>query len=327
MPSLSSSLPVLGFVALAVLSGLSVHTVEEGYVGVYYRGGALLRSISAPGYHMMIPLITTFHPVQITLQTDEIKNVPCGTSGGVMVYFDRIEVVNILNVNAVYGIVKNFTVDYDKTLIFDKIHHELNQFCSVHSLQEVYIDLFDRIDEDLKLALQNDLNILTPGLVVQAVRLTKPKIPEHIRRNYESVEVEKTKLLIYSERQKVVEKEAETERKRAIIEAEKVSLVSQIHWKQMIMEKTSEQRVVEIQDEIHLNRERVHADATFYRNEKLSEANKLLLHPDYMSLKKYEAIAANAVIYYGSRIPQAILGSPSSAVLLPTAQRLMSDKT
>lgn len=33
---------------------------------------------------------------QTTLQTDEVKNVPCGTSGGVMIYFERIEVVNKL---------------------------------------------------------------------------------------------------------------------------------------------------------------------------------------------------------------------------------------
>lgn len=39
-------------------------------------------------------------------------------------------------------IVRNYTADYDKTLIFNKIHHELNQFCSVHTLQEVYIELF-----------------------------------------------------------------------------------------------------------------------------------------------------------------------------------------
>lgn len=38
---------------------------------------------------------------------------------------------------AVYDIVKNYTADYDKTLIFNKVHHELNQFCSVHNLQEV----------------------------------------------------------------------------------------------------------------------------------------------------------------------------------------------
>ena len=45
----------------------------------------------------------------------------------------------------VYDTVKNYTADYDKTLIYNKIHHELNQFCSVHSLQEVYIDLFGKL--------------------------------------------------------------------------------------------------------------------------------------------------------------------------------------
>lgn len=61
-----------------------------------------------------------------------------------MIYFDRVEVVNILLANAAYDIVKNYTADYDKTLIYNKVHHELNQFCSVHTLQEVYIDLFGK---------------------------------------------------------------------------------------------------------------------------------------------------------------------------------------
>lgn len=80
----------------------------------------------------MMPLLTSYRPIQITLQTDELKNVPCGTSGGVMIYFDRIEVVNILSADSVLEIVKNYTADYDRSLIFDKIHHELNQFCSRH---------------------------------------------------------------------------------------------------------------------------------------------------------------------------------------------------
>ena len=45
----------------------------------------------------------------------------------------------------VYDIVKNYTADYDRTLIYNKIHHELNQFCSIHNLQEVYIDLFGNL--------------------------------------------------------------------------------------------------------------------------------------------------------------------------------------
>ena len=150
----------------------------------------------------MIPFITSFRAIQITLQTDEVKNVPCGTSGGVMIYFDRIEVVNILQASAVHEIVRNYTADYDKTLIYNKVHHELNQFCSIHGLQEVYIDLFDQIDENLRTALQADLDKMAPGLYVQAVRVTKPKIPETIRKNYELMEGEKTKLLIAAQRQK-----------------------------------------------------------------------------------------------------------------------------
>lgn len=52
-------------------------------------------------------------------------------------------------------------------------------------------------------------------------------------------EAEKTKLLIAEQRQKVIEKEAETERKRAIIDAEKQAQISKIEFEQKIMEKES----------------------------------------------------------------------------------------
>jgi len=99
-----------------------------------------------------------------------------------LIYFDRIEVVNILRASNVYDTVKNYTADYDRTLIYNKIHHELNQFCSIHTLHEVYIDLFDQIDENLKISLQQDLTGMAPGLYIQAVRVTKPKIPESIKK-------------------------------------------------------------------------------------------------------------------------------------------------
>lgn len=52
-------------------------------------------------------------------------------------------------------IVKNYTADYDKTLIFNKIHHELNQFCSVHTLQEVYIELFGEYTSSVTVGKRN----------------------------------------------------------------------------------------------------------------------------------------------------------------------------
>uniref|UniRef100_A0A9J8CJN2 Erlin-1 n=1 Tax=Cyprinus carpio carpio TaxID=630221 RepID=A0A9J8CJN2_CYPCA len=306
----------------------------------FFRGGALLTNPNGPGYHIMLPFITSYRSVQTTLQTDEIKNVPCGTSGGVMIYFDRIEVVNMLVPSAVVDIVKNYTADYDKTLIFNKIHHELNQFCSVHTLQEVYIELFDIIDENLKTALQKDLNAMAPGLTIQAVRVTKPKIPEAIRRNYELMEAEKTRLLITAQTQKVVEKEAETERKKAIIEAQKMAQVAEIHFQQKVMEKETEKKISEIEglvyllrifiaratqsvllirhihliltDAAFLARERARADAEYYTAAKFAESNRLKLTPEYLELMKYQAIAANSKIYFGQDIPNMFLDNSAS---------------
>ncbi|XP_016430518.1 erlin-2-like isoform X1 [Sinocyclocheilus rhinocerous] len=307
---------ILAIGGAAVFSAL--HKIEEGHVGVYYRGGALLTTTSGPGFHLMLPFITSFKSVQSTLQTDEVKNVPCGTSGGVMIYFDRIEVVNYLAPSAVYGIVRNFTADYDKALIFNKVHHELNQFCSVHSLQEVYIGLFDQIDENLKLTLQQDLTSMAPGLIIQqAVRVTKPNIPESIRRNYELMESERTKLLIAAQTQKVVEKEAETERKKAVIEAEKVAQVAEIKFGQKVMEKEIEKKISEIEDGAFIARQKAKADADFYTAQRAAEANKLKLTPEYLQLMKFKAIAANSKIYFGSEIPHMFMdsgpGSSSSA--------------
>lgn len=296
---------------VAIMVNFSLHKVDEGHTGVYYRGGALLKVTSSPGYHMMVPFLTTYRSVQVTLQSDEVKNVPCGTSGGVMLHFDRIEVVNILAPSSVYEIVRNYTADYDKSLIYNKIHHELNQFCSVHTLQEVYIDLFDQIDENLKTALQNDLNELAPGLHIHGVRVTKPKIPETIRKNYELVEAEKTKLLIARELQRVVEKDAETERKKAVIEAEKEAQVAKINFEQKVMEKESMKTMSIIEDEMVTNRHKSRADADYYSLERQAESNKLLLTPEYLELKRYESIAANAKLYFGSNIPSFFVNGDS----------------
>ncbi|XP_050523993.1 erlin-1-like [Daktulosphaira vitifoliae] len=306
MADLSHAFPLILLVT-AILTHFCIHKVDEGHVAVYYRGGALLSQISHPGYHIMMPFLTTFRSVQVTLQTDEVKNVPCGTSGGVMIYFDRIEVVNILNVDSVYDIVKNYTADYDKTLIFNKVHHELNQFCSVHNLHEVYIDLFDQIDENLKVALQKDLTEMAPGLKVHSVRVTKPKIPETIRKNYEIMEAEKTKLLIATQHQKVIEKEAETERKRAIIEAEKQAQVSKIEFEQKILEKESIKQISLIEDSIHLEKEKSSADAEFYRKKKEAEANQLLLTKEFLEMKRIESLGNNTKLYYGPNLPKIFL--------------------
>ena len=62
---------------------------------------------------MKIPVVTTFENIQVTVQTDKVQDIPCGTAGGVMIKFDEIEVVNRLNRNLVHETIKNYTVNYD----------------------------------------------------------------------------------------------------------------------------------------------------------------------------------------------------------------------
>lgn len=144
---------------------------------------------------------------------------------------------------------------------------------------------------------------MAPGLKILGVRVTKPKIPEAIRKNYELMEAEKTQLLISIQHQRVVEKDAETERKKAIIEAEKQAQISRIQYEQKIMEKESMKQINLIENQIQLDRMRSNADAEFYNIQRKAEANKLLLTPEYLELMKSEAIMRNNKIYFGEKIP------------------------
>jgi hypothetical protein len=201
----------------------------------------------------------------------------CGTSGGVMIEFAAVEVVNRLQKSAVIQTIRKYGLDYDKIWIFDKIHHEINQFCSKHSLQQVYIDLFDTLDENLSFALQTDSRKWAPGLEIIAARVTKPTIPPAIYRHFEAMEEEKTKLLIATAEQKLVALEGETEKQLSIIRAEMASAVSKIHMEKQMLKEITDQKVNKISDTIYVNHEKSLSDAANYRKQKQAEANKLKL--------------------------------------------------
>jgi hypothetical protein len=48
--------------------------------------------------------------IQVTLQTDDVRNIPCGTSGGVMIAFEKIEVVNRLKTDFVIPTVREYGI-------------------------------------------------------------------------------------------------------------------------------------------------------------------------------------------------------------------------
>jgi erlin len=128
--------------------------------------------------------------------------------------------VNQLKKSKAWDTVKQYGVDYDKTWIFDKVHHEINQFCSSHTVQEVYIDLFEKLDEALLDALQKDCDTWDTGISLVAIRVTKPRIPDAVRRNYERITEERTSLRVAMEHARVVQAQEEAEKVKATIQAE-----------------------------------------------------------------------------------------------------------
>lgn len=300
----------------------TLHTVNEGHVGVYWRGGRLLNFTTSPGWHFKLPFIDTMEQLQTTMQTDSVTEIPCGTSGGVVVTFDRIEVVNRLQAPSVLSTVRDYGVHYDKMWIFDKIHHEINQFCSKHTLREVFIDLFDTLDESLMASLQEDCTRHKTGIDIINVRVTKPRIPDSVRKSYEAIEAEKAALFLASERAKVVAKEAETEANRRRIGAEMAKSVRAIELEKDILEKEALKRMRAIEAEILLNGEKAKADAALYTAKLEAEANALRLTPRFLQYQTLMALSNVSKVYFGPSIPSMLaegvngmggLFSPSAA--------------
>lgn len=292
-----------GLMLSGFMAGAGLHRVPEGHVAVYYRGGALLDKMEMPGFHVKLPGITQVSHVQTTVQTDHVRNIPCGTAGGTVISFDRIEVVNQLRRDAVLDIVKNFTTDYDRTWIYDKIHHEVNQICSRSTLEEMYISKFDSLDETLRDALQRDIDVWAPGITIIAIRVTKPTIPAAIRQNYETIEAERTKLMVAEQTQRLVEKQAETERKRALIEAQRKADVEAVELARELKVKQNEQAKEAIANEMETDRARAHADAALYRASKEAEANRERLTPQFLQLEAVRALANNTKVFWGDSLP------------------------
>lgn len=297
------TLTIGGAVLLAASTWSSVHRVPEGHVAVYWRGGALLNQTKGPGFHVKAPLVTSAAFVQTTMQTDNVLNIPCGTSGGTVITFDRIEVVNQLEGNHVLDTIRNYTTDYDKTWIYDKIHHEVNQICSRSTLEEMYISKFDALDETLRDALQRDIDIYAPGIRIIAIRVTKPTIPKAIRANYEAIESERTKLQVAEQTQRLVERQAETERKRALIEAKKLAEVEAVELERELKTKQNQQRLADIANEMTTSRVKADADAELYRAQQEAAANRARLTPEYLQLEAVRALANNTKVFWGDKLP------------------------
>ncbi|KAF0693393.1 Aste57867_15646 [Aphanomyces stellatus] len=306
-------------IAVTLIWQNSLHRVDEGYVGVYWKGGQLLETTSTPGTSKAsnVSLVSpTSHHDLVAMKTTMIRDVPCGTASGVLVHFHQVEIVHRLHPQAVLDTVRNYDMRFENLWIIDVAYHEINLLCSTLTLHQVYISHFDQMDELLKTRLSETLSTWAPGLAIISIRFTKPLLPDALRESYELVDQEKAKLLMATEYQRTVLKEAETDMRNAVLECEKELSLSVLHMQKWYEQTLARQNISRIQDAMTLSRRKDMADATFYKQSLETKSFATKLTPSFLTYLRATAGLANVQIYFGDKVPHTLFEAPSSALVL-----------
>jgi len=299
-----------------VLTSMGTTKIDEGFVGVAILGGAVKDGLLEPGYHFTVPLLQQVQVFPISLQTAMVENVPCGTSSGIVIDFERIEIVFQLRKHHLLETVRNYSTSYMELWIDDLVRHAVNEICSVNSLQDIYIEKFASIDDMIVKSLQQTHVTWAPGISVITARTTKPKIPRSIEKNYEAIEEQRTELLIREQEQKNILKTAETRGRKEINAAEKEASIMKMTTAQNIAEKEAEAEISTINIEIELSRAKAQADAKHERDLQRAEANARKLTPQYLKMKRALAELQGTKMYFGQHVPDKIIDGQSTGLEL-----------
>ena len=133
--------PVVVLLSVVIIIAAIVdgyHEIQEGYVGIYYKFGALQEGVTDPGVHMMQPFVSTYKSVLIRPEEHTLLPVEAITKDGIEISFDGISVLSKTTKEKVVGLIKKFGIDFKKVLIEDRIKEDLRIFCANKTVDEVY---------------------------------------------------------------------------------------------------------------------------------------------------------------------------------------------
>ena len=175
--------------------------------------------------------------------------------------------VNQLKESAVIPIVRNYTTNYDKIWIYDKIHHEINQYCSKHTLNEILITKFEQIDEELIKALKEDIEQWAPGIQIISVRVTKPGIPIEIERSFNKIEEVKATIEGVKENGKVLVQQAKAKVDKKVKDVQQKLKIEKIRLQRLLEEKKNQVELSKLENEIFLRTESLRLKKEFVGKE------------------------------------------------------------
>lgn len=290
----------LAIVTAIVMS--SLHRIEEGNVGVYYKYGALMDSTTGPGIHYMSPFVVDVEEVQIRPQTDTLDPITAITKDGIQNTFLDVQVISRVKVAQLVPMIKTYGNNFREALITDRVKEELRKFCANHTIDDVYKVKFLEIAPHVKKNLISSIDRLgNGGMEILNLVIPKPNIPADIASNYKQVKVQWTKQLAESQQQITETIRKETEKLKALADAERTKAVLEINIQQQILEREGNQNISRIENQIRKEKEESIADIAKYKATKEAESNTLLYTDQYVQLEMAKSLTQNTKLYFSGQ--------------------------
>lgn len=231
--------------------------------------------------------------IEVRPQSDEVKMVECISKEGLPLFFEQIEVGNQLEEKYVFDVISKYGTNYDKYLVTNLVRHQINVICSSLSYQDIWIDKFNDLDDQLKEFIQNENNKLYTGLRINFVRLSKPVVPGSISEKHLDLA---NQFII----KKIIAEESTSNQLRKeneiLLEKKKIEL--------KMLELNAEAKNTEIQNQISISK----AIADNKKNElEVQNMANLFKIPGYAEFKYASEMAKNTKVFYGTEIPKYIV--------------------
>lgn len=305
------------FIIFAILSGIGgnyglIHNVQDGYVGITRTAGKINEVVyPAGGPYFYTPIYQSMEDIEIRPQTDEIKDIKCGTKEGLNIVFPTIRVFNQLKHDDVLPVIKAYGVNYDNFLITQLVTQKVTEMCSEMTLEQIYNTEFANLNEMVLSHLVKEQERLKTNLIINSVVLFKPQIPRDIQRNYDLRVEEKTRLQAERDSQARKLEEAQTQRLLSEQEELKKKMQAQIAATRQIEEKETEARLRKIEVDSLAYRKKTEAQAEAEAIKIIAEAEKERLTPEYLQKHWQEHVLSHADAYWGDSLPKYLPFTPA----------------
>jgi len=297
---LNNTLKFILLISLSIVIHGFYVTIETGFVGVEYVWNKISDKILEPGLQFYNPITSKISIVEIRPQKDSVNNAECGTNDGLKLIFASIEVGNTLSSTYVLNTTSRFGLNYDRHLVTDLVRHEINVICSKKSAHQIAIEEFDSLDDLMKKFIQSENNRQESGLLINFVRLTKPKLPPSIEKNYLALAEERTMKKVLEEKKERIRTEKESE----LIVAEKDNEIRITNSEKtneiMILNMRAKQEEQKIHNAMIVEAARANAEKIIMEATALQS---MYIIPGYVDIEKAKAISPNQKIYYGEKLP------------------------